>query len=256
MQNGQKGFTLAEVLITLAIIGVVAALTIPTLVNNYQKSQYIAALKKAYTQFNQAMGLLVNEAGCNGDLKCTGLFSAPNVNNLAFGDEMVKYIKPLKVCGLAVNQGCWAVKMNANFDGSSATNYQYDNLASGYKFISADGVSFLIGTFRADCSAAGSSNQTTGNMNQVCARVYIDVNGPAKGPNNMGRDIFPFWVTNGKGAVLYPEGGSDDHYLGGKYWWKEWTPNGCSTDGAVGSTYRGGVYCSGRVMEESWQMNY
>ncbi len=44
------GFTLAEVLITLGIIGVVAALTIPTLVNNYQKKTYVTGLQRAYAQ--------------------------------------------------------------------------------------------------------------------------------------------------------------------------------------------------------------
>ena len=42
-----KGFTLAEVLITLGIIGVVAALTLPSLITNYQKKQIVAQLKKA-----------------------------------------------------------------------------------------------------------------------------------------------------------------------------------------------------------------
>lgn len=48
-------FTLAEVLITLAIIGVVAALTIPTVVQNYQKTQTATRLKKAYATINQAI---------------------------------------------------------------------------------------------------------------------------------------------------------------------------------------------------------
>jgi len=50
-----KAFTLAEVLITLGIIGVVAALTIPTLVKNYQKTQTVTQLKKAYTTLAQAV---------------------------------------------------------------------------------------------------------------------------------------------------------------------------------------------------------
>ena len=50
-----KGFTLAEVLITLGIIGVVAALTIPTVITNYKKSQIEARLKKLYTVMNQAV---------------------------------------------------------------------------------------------------------------------------------------------------------------------------------------------------------
>ena len=40
----KKGFTLAEVLITLGIIGVVAALTLPSLITNYRKKQTVAQL--------------------------------------------------------------------------------------------------------------------------------------------------------------------------------------------------------------------
>ena len=47
-------FTLAEVLITLGIIGVVAAMTLPTLINNYNKAVAVAKLQKAYSAMNQA----------------------------------------------------------------------------------------------------------------------------------------------------------------------------------------------------------
>ena len=51
----KTAFTLAEVLITLGIIGVVAAMTIPTVITNYKKSQIEARLKKLYTVMNQAV---------------------------------------------------------------------------------------------------------------------------------------------------------------------------------------------------------
>ena len=53
--NMKKGFTLAEVLITLGIIGVVAALTMPTLMSNYRKHQTVTQLKKAYSEISQAI---------------------------------------------------------------------------------------------------------------------------------------------------------------------------------------------------------
>ena len=51
------GFTLAEVLITLGIIGVVAAMTMPTLMNSTQGAQYKAAYKKALSALSQAVTL-------------------------------------------------------------------------------------------------------------------------------------------------------------------------------------------------------
>ena len=49
----KKAFTLAEVLITLGIIGVVAAITIPGLITKYQKLATVVKLKKVYSQLNQ-----------------------------------------------------------------------------------------------------------------------------------------------------------------------------------------------------------
>ena len=58
LNNQRKiAFTLAEVLITLGIIGVVAAMTMPALIGNYQKKQTVSALQKAYTTLAQAVKL-------------------------------------------------------------------------------------------------------------------------------------------------------------------------------------------------------
>ncbi len=58
-----NGFTLAEVLITLAIIGVVAALTIPTVVQNYQKTQVVTQLKKTYAALANTTNLAIADEG-------------------------------------------------------------------------------------------------------------------------------------------------------------------------------------------------
>lgn len=87
-------------------------------------------------------------------------------------------------------------------------------------------------------------------MGQVCGHAYIDVNGPMNGPNNIGRDIFTFWITNGKGPILYPMGGRQDYTIG---WWKS------DTTGAPEHCYFAQTHapwCTGRVMEEGWEMNY
>ena len=55
----KSAFTLAEVLITLGIIGVVAAITLPTLVANYQKQILVNQLKKTYTTLNEGFKQIV-----------------------------------------------------------------------------------------------------------------------------------------------------------------------------------------------------
>ncbi len=62
----KSGFTLAEVLITLGIIGVVAALTMPTIIANYQKEKLISNLKRTYSILGQA---LVQSQYENGEIK-------------------------------------------------------------------------------------------------------------------------------------------------------------------------------------------
>ena len=57
------GFTLAEVLITLGIIGVVAAMTIPNLIATHQKKQTVVKLQKAISVMNQAYRLAYDDVG-------------------------------------------------------------------------------------------------------------------------------------------------------------------------------------------------
>ena len=58
-----KGFTLAEVLITLLIIGIVAALTIPSVISNYQQQEFKTGLKKAVSVLNEAIQVNIAQDG-------------------------------------------------------------------------------------------------------------------------------------------------------------------------------------------------
>lgn len=242
----RKGFTLAEVLITLGIIGVVAAMTIPTLIADSQKAQYVSSLKKAYANFNHALAQMAIDNGCAGDLRCTGLFTT----TATFGNELVKYYKINQNCKTETGQGCFAIEKN-NFDSSTPTDTSdFDNTNYAYKFVTIDGISICIYLAYPNCNQTISTG-ATGNMSQTCGLVDIDVNG-LKPPNVRGRDTFDFWITNGKGPLLYPRGGIDDYWNNTNYWWKYSTPKRCS----IGSTNKSGIYCSGKVIEEGWQMNY
>ena len=61
--KGFRGFTLAEVLITLVIIGFIAAMTIPTLINKTNNQEYVSKLKKAYSTLSQATNRIITEEG-------------------------------------------------------------------------------------------------------------------------------------------------------------------------------------------------
>lgn len=234
----KTAFTLAEVLITLAIIGIVAAITIPILFANYQKQQWVTQLQKSYTTFNQALVQIASDYGCAGNLACTGLFDTGTTIDI-FGDQIVKYFKVVKNCQTSgVSLGCWSNSSSTNYDGSG-TRYDYDSSSGRYKFVGADGATYYMATYASGCSTSRGTNS----MSQVCAWLWVDVNG-MKPPNNQGRDIFEFYITNGKGPLLYPYGGKDHT---GVYY---------KDTGTCTPTNPEGYACTAKIMEDSWQMNY
>lgn len=249
--NHKIGFTLAEVLITLGIIGVVAALTIPTLMNSNQNIQYVVGLKKAYSETNQVLKQMAADNNCTDDLKCTGIF-ATGTNNQTFGDEFIKYFKIAKNCRVALGQGCWNSSTNGSYNGKDNNpNYSIDTW-DRYKFITTDGMSFAVDNYANSCGYNWSapSPQGLGYLSQTCGFLFVDVNG-LKGPNYFGRDIFSFFITNGRGALLYPQGGKDDGSGGANNWWNYNNRNACFS-----TTNQYGEACTGRVIEKSWVMDY
>ncbi len=89
----KKAFTLAEVLITLAIIGIVAAITIPTLIQNYKKRVVVTKLQRTYSVMNNAISMAVAE---NGDFSSwavdCGISGTPTCSTDEALDWFMKYI--------------------------------------------------------------------------------------------------------------------------------------------------------------------
>lgn len=100
MRKFAKAFTLAELLITLAIVGIVAALTIPTLITDYQKRVTAVKVRKSYAELSQALRLAQAEYGDINTWKT--LFSSDNAeNSRAFAENYITpYMKIAKYCGV------------------------------------------------------------------------------------------------------------------------------------------------------------
>ena len=91
----KRAFTFAEVMITITVIGVVAALTMPGLVAHYHEEEYVSQLQKALSQFEQGMQHIMFRHECT-DIVCTGLYDGTATDyewNTKFDDEMQKSIK-------------------------------------------------------------------------------------------------------------------------------------------------------------------
>ncbi|MBQ8168441.1 type II secretion system protein, partial [bacterium] len=180
----RRAFTLAEVLITLAIIGVVAAMTIPTLISKYEEKQVVTSLRKFQTTFTQAYlkstvdhGFarewdVSNNSYDTGFEYCTRMF-----------DKFKPYLKLAKDCGNS--QGCFASKYT-KVDGKE-TYLDYDADTSYYRVILADGMSVLF-------YSRGTSFSKLGNTTEH-GTFIVDING-TKGPNMIGKDTFTFFLTN------------------------------------------------------------
>ncbi|MCK7488699.1 MAG: type II secretion system GspH family protein [Bacillus subtilis] len=264
MKKKSLGFTLAELLITLTIIGIVATLTIPALQRAYEKQQIVTSLQTVVTTGNAALKKMAADKGCIDDLLCSGVFehsgrtAAEHTKDV--GDELVKYFNVAKNCSNTTNMNCWAASYNYNFDGSGSNTTNINTSNIYYKFIATNGMAYFI-HLNSTCNNNWSNNKT-GHLRQNCGSLFVDINGPNKGPNYRGRDIFGFYISNGKGALLYPYGGSDALYLMFmKFSWNQETPQVtddlCSpkSDNPA-ATGRDGSYCTGRIMEKSWRVDY
>ena len=179
-------FTLAEVLITLAIIGVVAAMTIPTLMQKTDERETISKLKKHYSELAQAYSLAKVELGTPDDWIGT---STPGSQAAAIkiGNVLTEKMKILKTCN--ATSGCWA---NVNYKKLDGSNISFiinsSNVLS--KYILADGTCIAFYS-RESYDAAGQF----GHLEKIYGSIFVDING-AKSPNIWGRDAFLFFITN------------------------------------------------------------
>lgn len=228
-------FTLAEVLITLLIVGIVASLVIPEIIQNTQNAEYTTKLEKAFGTLNNGFKLIKANSGCN-DMVCTGILNSSTSITLSN----------------IVNTGVFNVikSCNKNVTGCHDKQVYYlDNTPAWipsenyYLFIINDGIIFGLTNIYPNCdSTVGTGRLEHNACNQL---GFIDINGPSP-PNKFGRDVFRFYLLN-DGSVL-PPGTSNDTRFG--FWKDNSTIENCINTDTRGET------CAARIMLEGWKMNY
>jgi prepilin-type N-terminal cleavage/methylation domain-containing protein len=195
------GFTLAEVLIVLTIIGIVAAITIPALVNNIQDQQYKSALKKEFSVINQAYQQITVDNG-----SMLNALSACS-NNTCFKDILKPYFKVIKECNSGTVSGnCFTPTANIKYlNNLPADDNQYLGISSGNTsgLILADGALLDIALDTNNCT----QSRGTAYSNE-CGWITVDVNG-FKGPNQWGKDIYNFRIT---ATNVMPSGVDNDDF--------------------------------------------
>ena len=205
----KSAFTLAEVLITLGIIGVVASLTLPTLIENYKEKVMITRIKKDYSVIMQAFQLAQAD------------FGTPNDNSLLFtnaksNDDLTvafaKYIPNAKIC---LTNSKDAICKNLSYKAlltAYKNKYSPINLPvillpdGGLLQLTRDTSSKCVDTpvsgvlLDADGNLQYNEDGTVVQWHQIrniCGDIDFDVNG-VKEPNKYGYDIFKLTVFPNK----------------------------------------------------------
>ena len=194
----KKAFTLAEVLITLGIIGVVAALTIPALMNKTNDKETVVAVKKAYSILSQAYTMAIQDDGPPDTWDLVGPLSEVGAVNVL--NQLAPYMKINKNCGIT-ESGCFYMGNYKTLNGNA--DESIDLGGPWATAIIADGMTMAI-LIRSDtCTDAPGSTPA---LKSVCGDIAIDVNG-YKRPNIYGKDYFRFHFTK---SGIIPKGTKDD----------------------------------------------
>ena len=189
--NKAFAFTLAETLIVMGIIGVVAALTIPNLNSSTAGKEKVAKLQKIYSNLEDAFGRATAVYGPIEDW-CHNI-SGLQEHNACVAERFTEFMKISKNCKFTIGSGCWVNKDVNYLDGTSSWGPGTSD--DSYKFIMADGTALAFDIiWQNGCTSGFSYSNGGGTVSNKCTTIYIDLDG-IKGANTDGKDFFEFYVT-------------------------------------------------------------
>lgn len=241
-------YTIAEVMTTLTIVGVVAALVMPNFVGNYRRQVYAATLSNNISSFEVAMGKLISNSGRENLLSTeTWRTIANNTLNSATADaDILRFIGrmgevlPLAYTGVktVVNYYPNGIK---DLDDSDINIASDNDLSSAVPFEAKNGTTYMLNLFH-DTRDESDIMQDGGALTDRAGTVIIDINGK-KSPNIMGRDIFKFALATD--GTLYPYGGEDIRIF-----------NGAANAGNDCVNDLNGEACANYLVENGFKMDY
>lgn len=192
----KNAFTLAELLITLVIIGVIAALTIPAVMFSTDEKQAAAGLKKAMMTLNQAVDMARTEIKFQPNPKC--YIDPDGDSDTSQCEDLFKYMKNIIQVQKYCKEDPVGNECVAEFVPAEAPCEGWNDLSAKQGFLTADGMNFFL----------YAANDPT--------VIGVDVNG-FRGPNKWGYDIFSLQLTGTKTTMQqYEPGGCEYAMEGGK----------------------------------------
>ncbi len=219
-------FTLVEVLITLTVIGIVAALASPALNTAIQKSKVGPSLRKFISTMENANEHLL------GDAEENTLSPITNNSSDVYCDRLKRYIK-------------------GNTSGTAPSVLGYTKSAitlpeDGKVFNFARGDSMYVALYE---PSAEEANQPNGSYKGHCGVIYYDLNGFDTAPNSLGKDIFEFYIDNG--GTIIPRASKMDRSVYPDHEENKWSDS-CSAAQITGD----GHNCAGSVADNGWKVIY
>lgn len=219
----KTGFTLAEILVSLGIIGVIAAVTMPTLTSNTQNAQIGPKLAKAVASFEQANKSLLTEK---------------NVDSISEGDLIKQHSGYINMLSNHMNMVPFTYS-------ATPTNTSMGNMITLVKsnaFRAKDGIVYFVSK---GYSSSNMPDMTLPPHKRMVGAVYIDINGATK-PNTGGEDIFGFTLWDD--GSLRPAGGQQWNGSADDTTWE----TTCPIDG----TPTVPISCTGHIFENNFKVLY
>ncbi|MBQ7450048.1 type II secretion system protein [bacterium] len=264
MHKGFSSFTLAEITVVLALLGVLAGITIQNVRYEIWKAELLASLKVAYHDLSEAVRM--SEAENGKATKWTkGSYDGyhSNVNAKALAEKyLIPYMDVMYICDKthkcfygANNEWFIAPPKNPNDTTNSYNNIKfcdsgtklvpttYNDPAEAYMFRLRNGMSYGV---------IKKSVKGYGNF----VRINIDINGPNKGKSVLGQDVFVFEIHKDTGFGPERHG---IHWYGQYYpQWYSGTIDGCVIPASVcsGAQYDGGgrIGCADYIIKNGWKI--
>ena len=240
--NRKCGFTLAEILVTLGIIGVVAALTAPALVNNTRNAQIGPTLANVKTTIENANKAIIYEEGVDSLADLLTSAGSYNMNN-KYQEYLLKQVR-----------GSASIAMNDNSFDSKWTTYDgtdYSGFAArlsqicGNMFVFSDSITLYIWSGTGVYGARGGFGGSL-------LYVYVDINGAKVKPNTIGKDIFTFILD--RNGTLVPMGSSTLAWLLGN---EDYSYDNDGSTYACNSSKVGlGTGCAGSIFDNDLKVIY
>jgi len=216
VQHDQKGFTMAEILLSLTIIGVVAAITLPSLTGNINERTWNTQRKALYARMSQAIALMPSLNGygtlTQGDSSTSavdtaaetfvtdGLSKVLKINNICDSEHLPDCGLPAKInpySGSVLTFPKTMAEMNAAIVSNSASDTiphtQLDTKAAAFETANGESVAVY---YYPNCVSSLMENVNYSMASKLCVNFIYDLNG-SKGPNTYGKDI-------GFISVFYP----------------------------------------------------